>query len=229
MSETPTIAAQMREHVGKGSARAARRAGLVPAVVYGGERGPASITVSLHELDILRHAGGFTSSLFELVADGKKQQVLPREVQLDPVTDRPIHVDFLRVEKDSTVTIMVPVMWIDQEESPGLTRGGVINVVRHEIELLCQATAIPTAIEVSVAGLDIGDGIHISGIELPEGSELTIKDRDFTVVTIAAPSALVSEREEEEEGEEEEFEEGEVAEGEDAEGAAEGKPEGRSE
>lgn len=229
MSEMPTIAAQMREQVGKGSARAARRAGRVPAVVYGGERGPASITVGLRELDALRHAGGFTNSLFELVADGGKQQVLPREVQLDPVTDRPIHVDFLRVEKDSSVTIMVPVIWIDEEESPGLARGGVLNVVRHEIELLCQATAIPTSIEVSVAGLDIGDGIHISGIELPEGSELTIKDRDFTVVTVAAPSALVSERDEEEEGEEEELEEGEVAEGEEAEAAAEGKPEARSE
>lgn len=229
MSETPTIAAQMREHVGKGSARAARRAGLVPAVVYGGERGPATITVSLRELDTLRHAGGFTNSLFELVADGKKQQVLPREVQLDPVTDRPIHVDFLRVEKDSSVTIMVPVVWIGEDESPGLTRGGVLNVVRHEIELLCQAAAIPSAIEVSVAGLEIGEGIHISGIDLPEGSELTIKDRDFTVVTIAAPSALVSERDEEEEGEEEELEEGEVAEGEAAEAAAEGKPEAQSE
>lgn len=201
MTEQRTLSAQLRDRVGTGAARAARRAGNVPGVIYGGERDPASIIVSAKELVRQMEAGGFTNTLMELQADGKTQQVLPREVQLDPVTDRPIHVDFLRVDQDTKVAIRVPVTWIGTDESPGLKRGGVVNVVRHTIALLCPAGNIPPSIECNIAGLDIGDGIHFSDITLPEGVVAKIKDRDFTIVTIAAPSALVSERDEEEEEE----------------------------
>lgn len=203
MAEMRTIAVEPRDRVGKGSARAARRAGLVPAVIYGGNREPRPITVSSKNLMLLVQEGGFTNSLFMLETEGRKQRVLPRDIQLDPLTDRPIHVDFMRVEEKSVVTISVPVTWVGEEESPGLKRGGVLNVVRHEIDLFCPAGAIPESIEISLDGLDIGDGIHISAISLPEGATPTVTDRDFTIATIAAPS--VEEVEEEAEEEEEEF------------------------
>jgi len=203
MAEMRTIAVEPRDRVGKGSARAARRAGLVPAVIYGGNREPRPITVSSKNLMLLVQEGGFTNSLFMLETEGGKQRVLPRDIQLDPLTDRPIHVDFMRVEEKSVVTISVPVTWVGEEESPGLKRGGVLNVVRHEIDLFCPAGAIPESIEISLDGLDIGDGIHISAISLPEGATPTVTDRDFTIATIAAPS--VEEVEEEAEEEEEEF------------------------
>ncbi len=206
MTNVRTIEAVDRPKVGRGPARAARRAGLVPAVVYGGARDPRAISVTLKDLNLHLHAGGFTNSLFELRLGDKSQRVLPRDIQFDPVTDWPVHVDFMRVEEDTRVTIRVPVTWVGEEESPGLRRGGVLNIVRHEIELLCPAGKIPESIEVDVTGLEIGDGVHISAVKLPEGARPTITDRDFTIVTIAAPSGLVSEREEAEAAEAEALE-----------------------
>ncbi|MFQ5535742.1 MAG: 50S ribosomal protein L25/general stress protein Ctc, partial [Sphingomonadales bacterium] len=158
-------------------------------------------TIETKELREQLQAGEFISSVFELVAGDKTQRVLPRDVQFHPVTDWPLHVDFLRVEEDTVVPILVRCVWTGEDTSPGLTRGGVLNVVRHEIELLCPAGAIPETIECSVADLDIGDGLHISDVQLPKGVSPRITDRDFTIVTIAAPSGHTPEAEGAEEGE----------------------------
>ena len=205
MTNVRTIEAVDRPKVGRGPARAARRAGLVPAVVYGGARDPRAISVTLKDLNLHLHAGGFTNSLFELKLGDKTQRVLPRDIQFDPVTDWPVHVDFMRVEEDTRVTIRVPVTWVGEEESPGLRRGGVLNIVRHEVELSCPADSIPEHIVVDLTGTDIGDSIHISQVDLPKGAKPTITDRDFTIVTIAAPSGMSESTggEEEEEAEEE--------------------------
>ncbi len=234
MAEQMTIAAQVREGTGKGSARAIRRAGLVPAVIYGGKQPPQSISISEQELAPHVRAGRLTSTLMEVKVDGNSERVLARDVQLHPVTDAPLHIDFLRLEKGTTIAVMVHVNFIDEEESPGLKRGGVLNAVRRDLELLCPVDAIPEAIDVSLAGLEINDIIHISAVRLPEGVTPTISDRDFTVATIAAPTvvrdeeieaaaaALAAEGEVGEDGELLEGEEGEAVEGEEGAEAAEG-------
>ncbi len=221
MAEISTIAAQRRERAGKGPARAARRAGRVPGVIYGSKKDPAMVTLDPRELDRELQTGAFLATIYDIQVEKDKERVLPRDVQFDPVTDRPIHVDFLRISATSSVTVQIPVNFLNEEESPGLKRGGLLNVVRHEIEMTCRADAIPASIDVDLTGLDIGDSIHISMISLPDGVEPTITDRDFTVATIAAPTLAVEE-EEAEEGEE--LVEG--VEGEAAEGAAEEKPDG---
>ncbi len=224
MAEVSIIAAERRERAGKGPARAARRAGRVPGVIYGAKKDPAMVTLDPRELDRELNTGGFMATIYDVQIEKDKERVLPRDVQFDPVTDRPIHVDFLRVSATSSVTVQVPVNFLNDEESPGLKRGGLLNVVRHEIEMICQADAIPSAVEVDLTGLDIGDSVHISMISLPDGVAPTITDRDFTVATIAAPTVALDE--EEEEGEEgEELEEGVEGEGAPEEGAEE-KPEG---
>jgi len=222
MAEISTIAAQRRERAGKGPARAARRAGRVPGIIYGAKKDPAMVTLDPRELDRELNTGGFMATIYDVQIEQDKERVLPRDVQFDPVTDRPIHVDFLRVSATTSVTVQVPVNFLNEEESPGLKRGGLLNVVRHEIEMICRADAIPSAIEIDLTGLDIGDSIHISMISLPDGVAPTITDRDFTVATIAAPT-VVQEAEEAEQGEE--LEEGVVGEGAPEEGAEE-KPEG---
>ncbi len=217
MAEISTIAAQRRERAGKGPARAARRAGRVPGVIYGAKKDPAMVTLDPRELDRELKTGGFLATIYDVQIDQNKERVLPRDVQFDPVTDRAIHVDFLRVSATSSVTVQVPVNFLNEEESPGLKRGGLLNVVRHEIEMTCRADAIPSSIDVDLTGLDIGDSIHISMISLPDGVAPTITDRDFTVATVAAPT-VVQEEEEAEEGEElEEGVEAEVEEGAEAE------------
>jgi large subunit ribosomal protein L25 len=221
MAEITIIAAQRRERAGKGPARAARRAGRVPGVIYGSKKDPAMVTVDPRELDRELKSGVFLATIYDIKVDQAKERVLPRDVQFDPVTDRPIHVDFLRVSAATSVTVQIPVNFLNEEESPGLKRGGLLNVVRHEIEMNCRADAIPAGIDVDLTGLDIGDSIHISMITLPDGVEPTITDRDFTVATVAAPT-LVTEEEEAEEGAE--LEEG--VEGEAAEGAETDKAEG---
>ena len=222
MAEITTIAAQRRERAGKGPARAARRAGRVPGVIYGSKKDPAMVTLDPRELDRELKTGTFLATIYDVQIDQAKERVLPRDVQFDPVTDRPIHVDFLRVSAASSVTVQVPVNFLNEEESPGLKRGGLLNVVRHEIEMTCRADAIPSSIDVDLTGLDIGDSVHISMISLPDGVAPTITDRDFTIATIAAPT-VVQEAEEAEEGEE--LEEGVAAEA--KEGAeAEEKPKG---
>lgn len=207
MAEISTIAAQRRERAGKGPARAARRAGRVPGVIYGSKKDPAMVTVDPRELDRELKTGAFLATIYDVQLDQDKERVLPRDVQFDPVTDRPIHVDFLRVSATSSVTVQVPVNFLNEEESPGLKRGGLLNVVRHEIEMTCRADAIPSSVDVDLTGLDIGDSVHISMISLPDGVAPTITDRDFTVATVAAPT-VVQEEEEAEAEEGAELEEG---------------------
>ncbi len=218
MAEISIIAAQRRERAGKGPARAARRAGRVPGVIYGSKKDPSMVTLDPRELDRELQTGAFLATIYDVQIDRDKERVLPRDVQFDPVTDRPIHVDFLRVSATSSVTVQVPVNFLNEEESPGLRRGGLLNVVRHEIEMNCLADAIPSSIDIDLAGLDIGDSVHISMISLPDGVAPTITDRDFTIATIAAPT-VVQEAAEAEEGAE--LEEGAEPEEGAEEGAAE--------
>ena len=221
MAEAVTMPAQARERAGKGPARAARRAGLVPGVVYGAKQDPLMINIDPRHLLRGLRTGTFLATIYELDVSGKKERVLPRDVQFDPVTDKPLHVDFLRVTGSSWVTVDVPVEFLNEDQAPGLKRGGLLNIVRHEIEMYCLADSIPQHIQVDLAGLDIGDSVHISMVKLPEGVEPTITDRDFTIATIAAPTVVRDEAEEAaaaaaaegaaeaEEGEEEAKEEGE--------------------
>ena len=230
MAEYTIIAAERRVRAGKGPARAARRAGRVPGVIYGSKKDPSLVTLDPRELDRELKTGAFLATVYDVQTGADKERVLPRDVQFDPVTDRVLHVDFLRVSAASTVTVQVPVNFLNEEDSPGLKRGGLLNVVRHEIEMICRADAIPPSVEVDLTGLEIGDSIHISMIALPDGVAPSITDRDFTVATIAAPTVVQEEAAadgEEEEGlvgvELEEVE-GEVPEG--AEGEAEKKKDG---
>lgn len=187
MSNISTLSARARDRAGKGSARAARREGLVPAVIYGDKKDPFTITVVQRDLEKLLKPG-FFSHLLDIEVGGEKHRVLPRDLQQHPVTDRALHVDFLRVSATSELTVEVPVEFINDEACPGLKRGGVLNVVRHEVEVYCLADNIPEKITVDLAGLQIGDSVHISAITLPEGVRPTIEDRDFTIATIAAPT-----------------------------------------
>ncbi len=212
MADVITIEAEARERIGKGASRATRRAGFVPAVIYGDKKDPLSIQIKSNEVVRLLNRGGFLSQTYELIVDGKKTTVLPRDLQIHPVTDAPMHIDFLRLGKGSTVTMAVPVHVVGEEESQGLKRGGVINHTRHDIELNVPADAIPEYIEVNVSELDLGEAIKISDITLPKGAIPTISDRDFTILAIVAPSGLKSAGT----GDDDEGEEGEVAEGEEA-------------
>jgi large subunit ribosomal protein L25 len=193
MSDALTLAAETRERAGKGASRVLRRQGRVPAVVYGGKESPLGIHVEERALARLLGTGHFTNSIVMIDVGGSQVRTLPKDVAFHPVTDRPLHVDFLRLAADAKVEVAVPVVFVNEEASPGLKRGGVLNVVRHELELVCDADRIPDDITIDVAGLDVGDSIHISQVALPEGSESAITDRDFTIATIVAPSALKAE------------------------------------
>lgn len=193
MSQSSTLKAEPRTRVGKGSARALRREGKIPAVIYGDKQAPLSITVSANEIYHRIYRGHFTTTIVDIEVDGKTIRALPREYQMDPVKDMPLHVDFLRVSKGAVVTVEVPVQFINEEQSPGLKRGGVLNVVRHQVEVECPADAIPEHIVVDLTGVDLGDSIHISAVALPKNVTPTITDRDFTIATIAAPAGLKSE------------------------------------
>ena len=193
MSEALTLAAEARERAGKGASRALRREGRIPAVVYGGKEQPLGIHVEERLLRRMLGTGHFTNSIVMIEVGGKSVRTLPKDVQFHPVSDLPLHVDFLRLAKDATVEVSVPVLFVNEEESPGLKRGGVLNVVRHDLELVCDADKIPNDIRIDVTGLDIGDSIHISHVKLPAGSTSAITDRDFTIATIVAPSGLRSE------------------------------------
>jgi large subunit ribosomal protein L25 len=192
MAKVITIAAEPRERVGKGASRAARRAGQVPAVIYGDNKDPETIQIPQNEVIRLLNRGGFMSHTYEITVAKKKATVLPRDLQLHPVSDAPMHIDFLRLGKGATVVMAVPVKVTGEEVSPGLKRGGVINHTRHDIELNVPADAIPEFIEVSVAELDLGEAAKISNVTLPKGCEPTITDRDFTICAIVAPSGLKS-------------------------------------
>ena len=190
MSETYVLKAELRTRVGKGSSRELRRNGLIPAVIYGDKQAPLAIAIPYKETFYKIHGGGFKTTVATIEVDGKKIQVLPKDYQLDPVRDFPVHVDFLRVSAKSVVHVNVPVHFINEDKAPGISRGGVLNVVRHEVELVVPAGSIPEAIEVDLTGLDINDGVHISAVKLPKGATAAIQDRDFTIATIAAPASL---------------------------------------
>ena len=198
MAEAIAIAAEARDRAGKGAARSARRAGKIPSVIYGDAKPPVLINLDRLEINRLIKDPAFTTHLYDVVVGDAHHRVLARDVQLDPVTDDVLHVDFLRVGMATTISMGVPVQFINERASPGLKRGGVLNVVRYEIELVCRADSIPDQIVVDLTGSDIGDSIHISSVTLPEGTQPAITDRDFTVATIAAPSGLKSETPEEE-------------------------------
>ncbi|PRD45273.1 50S ribosomal protein L25 [Phyllobacterium phragmitis] len=193
MSEQYELKAEARERVGKGSARQLRRNGKVPAVIYGDKQPPISIALPYKELFLKIHSGGFRTTVATIDVDGKKIQVLPKDYQLDPVRDYPVHVDFLRVSEKSVVQVNIPVHFTNEEAAPGIKRGGVLNIVRHEIEFTAPANAIPDFIEIDLTGKQLGDSIHISAISLPKGVTSVIQDRDFTIATIAAPAGLKSE------------------------------------
>ncbi|MCW5722617.1 MAG: 50S ribosomal protein L25/general stress protein Ctc [Devosia sp.] len=193
MAETKVLKAQARNGVGKGAAREARRQGLVPAVIYGDKKPPVTVSVAYKDAHKAIYAGGFKSHILDLDVDGTIHKVIPRDYQLDVVKDQPIHIDFLRVSANATLHVEVHVAFINEEASPGLKRGGTLNVVRHTVEVIAPANAIPDAITVDLSGTEIGDSIHISAVTLPKGVKPAISDRDFTIATIVAPSGLKSE------------------------------------
>ena len=181
-----TISATSRPSGGKGAARAVRREGRVPAVIYGGdEKDAETIALDHNELFKLINRGRFLSSVLEIDVGGKKCRAIPRDVQLDPVKDLPLHVDFQRIGSDNRVRIRIPMRFVNEALSPGLKRGGVLNIVRREVEVWAPADAIPEHFEANLEGLEIGRSIHISAVTLPEGVRPVIHDRDFTVATIA--------------------------------------------
>ena len=190
MSDALNLPAELRERAGKGASRSLRREGRVPAVIYGGKEEPVTIHVEEKLLVKLLGTGHFMNSILMVEVDGKKVRTLPKDVATHPVTDRPIHADFLRLSKDAKIEVQVPVVFINEDDSPGLRKGGVLNVVRHELDLICASDNIPGEIEIDVTGLDVGDSVHISSVTLPAGAESAITDRDFTIATLVAPSAL---------------------------------------
>ena len=188
MSEQLTLPAETRDRAGKGASRELRNQGRVPAVVYGANQEPLSIHVEEKLLAKMLSTGHFMNSV--VMINGER--TLPKDVAFDVVTDRPLHVDFLRISEHATVTVQVPIVFTDEEEAPGIKRGGVLNVVRHELELVVDAAEIPDQVEISLKGIEVGESIHISAVALPKGAKSAITDRDFTIATVVAQSALNS-------------------------------------
>jgi large subunit ribosomal protein L25 len=194
MPEIMSLSAQMRERAGKGASRATRRLGRIPGIIYGGDgREPVLISLEPRELGRAAAKTGFFATLVDIQLDGTTHRTLPRAVQYHPVSDHPIHVDFQPVGAGAQVHVAVPVVFINHERSPGLRRGGIVNVVRHSIEMVCAVENIPERLVVSLEGLDIGDSIHIEAVTLPEGARPAIGDRDFTIASIASSSAVKEE------------------------------------
>jgi len=184
------IQASKRAQGGKGAARAVRREGRIPAVIYGGGEAPVAISLDYKSTYQLIFAGHFLTTQFEIEVEGQKTRVLPRDYQLDPVKDFPLHVDFMRLKAGQQIRVDVPVHIINQEASPGLKRGGTLNIVRHSVEMWVPADNIPDSLTADLTGYDINDSLHISAITIPEGCRPVIADRDFTVITVVAPSGL---------------------------------------
>jgi len=193
MAQHTVLAAELRERAGKGAARATRRAGRVPAVIYGNKMQPVMISVDPVQLRQEVRRAGFFGRVFEIPVGKETYRVLPRDVQFDPLSDRPIHADFMRFAADTRIRVDVAVLFLNDLASPGLKRGGVLNVVRRSIELVCSPENIPESIQIDLTGLEIGDSIHISHVKLPEGVASAITDRDFTIATIASPSVVKAE------------------------------------
>ena len=190
MANITAFAAEPRDRAGKGAARATRREGRVPGVIYGNKQTPVLISVDPIDLMKQMNTPGFFARVYEVDVSGDKHRVLARDLQLDPVSDQPIHIDFMRFSASTRLNIDVQVVFENEDECPGLRMGGVLNVVRFAVELRCRPDSIPESLTADLRGLDIGDSIHISAIELPEDVELTITDRDFTIATIAAPTIV---------------------------------------
>ncbi len=192
MSEVLTLSAETRERAGKGASRAMRREGRVPAVIYGNKQEALSIHVEEKLLMKMLNTGHFMNSVVMIDAGGQSLRTLPKDVQFHPVTDRPLHVDFLRIGEHTKVHVNVPVVFTDEEASPGIKRGAVLNIVQHELELIVDAAEIPDQIEISLAGLDVGATIHLSSVTLPAGASAASSDAEATIATIVAPSSMLS-------------------------------------
>jgi large subunit ribosomal protein L25 len=193
MAGTKTLAATARKGTGKGAARSVRREGRIPGVIYGGGDAAEPITLDHRELNKLIYAGHFLTTIFELDVGGMKQRVIPRDYQLDPIKDQPLHVDFLRLKPGASLRVHVPVHFINQDISPGLKKGGSLNIVRHAIEMRVPADTIPEAVIADLAALQIHDSVHITDIPLPEGCKPTQRERDFTIATISPPLVAAEE------------------------------------
>jgi large subunit ribosomal protein L25 len=188
MSDISSFNAVARAQVGKGEARATRRSGLVPGVIYGNKQAPVAIALDPRIIVAEMNKAGFYSRLFDISVDGKVERCVCRDIQRHPVTDQAVHADFLRVSADAKIHVHVPVHFTNQEQSPGLKRGGVLNVVTHEVEIVAPANAIPEAINVDLSGLDIGASVHVAGLALPAGVTIVTHQKDITLATIAAPT-----------------------------------------
>ena len=193
MSETYELKAEVRDGVGKGASRAVRRQGKIPAVIYGDKQPAIPIALPLKETTLRVQAGGFLTHVVTVDVGGERIRVIPKDYQLDPVRDFLLHVDFLRVAEGTRLTLDIPVHFINEHASPGLKRGGALNIVRHEVELWVPADSIPEVLTASVAGLYIGDQVRISAVKLPQGAEPTITDRDFVIATVTSSSAVQAE------------------------------------
>ena len=218
MVQNYAMKATKRERAGKGVARALRRESQTPAVIYGANKSPVTISIPSKEANLEYNKGQRFTTLCDIDVDGEKSLVLARDVQLHPVSDQVLHVDFLRVSDKTKITVAVPVNFTNQEKSPGIREKGILNVIRYDVDLVCKATAIPEAIDVDLSEFNIGDSVKISNATMPDGATPAITDRDFTLATIAAPKAIVEDEEETAEGEE--GEEGAEASAEGAEGEA---------
>ena len=194
MAQVQELKAEAREGRGKGPAYQARLKGLIPGVIYGGKGEPETVNIDARTLERRIEQGSFLTTLLMLDIAGKKTRVIPRQLQLDPVSDRPVHVDFMRLAEGATVRLEIPVHFKGQGESPGLKKGGVLNIVRHQMELICPADHIPNEIAVDISKLDINESIHLSALSLPEGVKTTIRGRDFTVCSIVAPTSVIEEQ-----------------------------------
>lgn len=194
MTNTQEMKATARPEVGKGAARAVRRTGRVPGVIYGDKKPPLPISLDATELGRRIYAGHFLTTVYELDVDGEKHRVIPRAYQLDPVKDKPVHVDFQRLGVGATVRVHVPVRFVNHDASPGLKRGGTLNIVRHTVEFYCPAERIPEYITADLTGMEIAHSLHISAVQLPEGVRPVIRDRDFTIATVVSSSGYLEEQ-----------------------------------
>jgi large subunit ribosomal protein L25 len=190
MAETTKVVAKKRDRAGKGGARSSRRDGLIPAVIYGDKQAPVMIAVEPKSVEKVIHREGFFNHAIKIDVEGTTIDALPRDVQVDPVTDKPLHLDFLRIGPDSIITVQVPVHFRNEAAAPGIKRGGVLNIVMHEITVRTKPDMIPELFEVDLTGLEIGHSIHLSALNVPEGVRVVTRDKNPTVASIAAPTVV---------------------------------------
>jgi large subunit ribosomal protein L25 len=198
MSDIISLETEIRSKLGKGSARATRRAGLLPAIVYGGSQEPQAIAVDPRLIHKEMQKNDFFTKLLDLKIAGKTERVIPRDIQFDPVTDVPLHLDLMRVSKDSRITVSVPIHFLNEEKSPGIKRGGILNIVLHKVELSCLADEIPDQLTVDLTGLEIHDAIHLHDMKLPQNATALHAERDMTIATIVSPTKATKAEEAEE-------------------------------